>query len=54
MKEIWDAAHKYHSKKNDRSKIAQLVAQAGALQQGEKFVLKYANDLDHYRPFVSL
>ena len=33
MKEIWDAVHKYHSNKNDRSKIAQLVNKASLLQQ---------------------
>ena len=57
VKEIWDAAHKYHSKKNDQAKIAQLVIQEGSLQQGDESVLAYANELstiyselDHYIP----
>ena len=51
VKEIRDAAHMY------LSKVAQLVTQAGTLQQGKKSVLTYANELsdifnelDHYRP----
>ena len=32
MKDIWDACHKYHSKKNDRSKTAHLVNREGALK----------------------
>ena len=59
VKEIWDAAQTYHSKKNDKAKIAQLVIRAGALQQGEKTVLVYANELiviyselDNYQPPV--
>ena len=28
IKEIWDAVHNFHSKKNDRFKIAQLVTKA--------------------------
>ena len=31
VKEIWDAVHKYHSKKNDKSKIAQLVNKASVI-----------------------
>ena len=31
----------YHSKKNDRSNIVQLVNRARALQQGDKSVLIY-------------
>ena len=57
VKEIWDVAHKYHSQKNDQAKIAELVIRAGSLQQGDKSVLAYANELsaiyselDHYRP----
>ena len=57
VKEIRDAAHKYHSKKNDKSKITQLVTKACTLQQGDKSVLAYANELssifselDHYWP----
>ena len=57
IKAIWDVVHKFHSKKNDRAKIAQLVTQASSLQQGEKLVLTYANELsdifselDHYHP----
>ena len=42
---IWDAVHKYHFKKNDRLKIAQLVNRAGTLQQGDRSVLAYANEL---------
>ena len=56
-KEIWDAAHKYHSKKNDRAKITQSAIRVGSLQQGDKSLLAYANELsaiyselDHYRP----
>ena len=56
---MWDTVHKYHSKKNDRSKIAQLVNKASILQQGEQSILRYANELitifseiDHYRPRV--
>ena len=59
MKEIWVAIHRYHSKKNDRSKIAQLVNKACVLQHGERSILGYANELstifselDHYRPPV--
>ena len=59
VKDVWDAVHKYHSKKNDRSKIAQLVSRSCALQQGEKSVLTYANELsdiyrelDYYRPLA--
>ena len=26
VKKTWDATHKYHSKKNDKAKIAQLVS----------------------------
>ena len=59
MQEIWDAVHKYHSNKNNRSKITQLVNKANLLQQGERSILEYANDLstifseiDHYRPLV--
>ena len=32
-------------KKNDKTKIGQLVIKAGALQQGEKAILAYANEL---------
>ena len=59
VKEIWDAVHKYHSKKNDKFKIAQLVNKASVPQQGEWSILGYANELitifseiDHYRPHV--
>ena len=59
VQEIWDAAQQYHSKKNDKAKIAELVIKARALQQGEKTVLAYANELrmicselHHYRPPV--
>ena len=31
INEIWDVACKYHSKKNDNSKIGQLVNDAGEL-----------------------
>ena len=54
--EVWDAVHKYHSKKNDQSKIAQLVNRACVLQQGNQSLLSYANELssifselEHYR-----
>ena len=57
VKAIWDAVHKYHSKKSDESKIAQLVTLAVTLQQADKSILTYANELssiyselDHYRP----
>ena len=40
-KEIWDAAHKYYSKKNDRSQIPQLSNPAAALRQGERSLLTY-------------
>ena len=43
--------------KNEKAKIAKLITRAGALQQGEKSVVTYANELsdifselDHYRP----
>ena len=59
MKEGWDAAQTYHLKKNDKAKIGLLVIRAGALQQGEKTILAYANELriiyselHHYRPSV--
>ena len=59
VNEMWDTVHKYHSKKNDRSKIAQLVNKTSVLQQGEQSILRYANELitifseiDHYRPCV--
>ena len=45
VKEEWDVARIYHSKKNDKVKIAQLVIRAGGLQQGEKTVLTCANEL---------
>ena len=44
-KEIWEAAHKFYSKKNDASKISSLVNCANALQEGDKSVMAYANDL---------
>ena len=47
-------------KKNDRSKIAQLVTKAWTLQQGDRFLISYANEssaifneLDHYSPPIS-
>ena len=56
-KEIWEAVHKFYSKKNDASKISSLVNRANALQQGDKSVMAYANELssiynelDFYRP----
>ena len=56
MKEIREAVHKFYSKKNDASKISSLVNRANALQQGDKYVMAYANelssiynDLDFYR-----
>ena len=39
IKDVWYTVHKYHSKKNERSKIAQLVSRSCALQQDEKLVL---------------
>ena len=57
MTTIWNATHKHHTKKNNKSSIAQLVNWAGALQLGDNSVLKYAsklsliyNELDHYTP----
>ena len=57
VKEIWEATQKYHSKKNDRAKIAQLVNREAAPQQGDSSVLTYSDklrgiysELDHYRP----
>ena len=59
VKDIWAAVYKYHSKKNDQSKIAQLVSRSCALQHGERSVLTYTNELsdiyrelDHYRPLA--
>ena len=45
VNEIWDVVHKYHLKKNDRSKIAQLVNEASVLQQGERSILGYVHEL---------
>ena len=60
VKEIWDAVHYFHSKKNNRSKIAQLVTKAWTLQQGDRSLINYANELsaifselDQYRPPIS-
>ena len=59
IKEIREAAHKNHSKQNDRLKNAQLVNCARVLWQGDKSVLIYAtelssiySELDHCRPPV--
>ena len=56
-KEIWEAVHKFYSKKNDASKISSLANRENALQQGDKSVMAYANqlssiytELDFYRP----
>ena len=50
IKDVWDVVHKYHSKKNDRFKISQLVSQSCALQQGDKSILTCENELsDSYR-----
>ena len=60
VKEIWDAVHSFHSKKNDRSKRAQLVIKTWTLQRGDQSLISYANELssifgelDHYRPPIS-
>ena len=60
VKEIWDAVLSFHSKKNDCSKIAQLVTKAWTLQQGDLPLIISANELssifselDHYRPPIS-
>ena len=62
VKEIWEATQKYHSKNNDRAKIAQLVNREAAPQQrlpkqSYRSVLTYSeklrgiySELDHYRP----
>ena len=54
---IWEAAHKRHSKKEDESKIYELVSSTYSIKQGQRSVLVYArklvaiwNELDHYRP----
>ena len=44
-KGIWEAVHKFYSKKNDSSKISSLVSRANSLQQGDKSVMAYANEL---------
>ena len=56
-KAIWEAVHKFYSKKNDSSEISSLVNRANSLQQGDKTVMAYANELssiynelDFYRP----
>ena len=56
-KAISEAVHKFYSKKNDSSKISSLVNRANSLQQGDKTVMAYANELssiynelDFYRP----
>ena len=56
-KGIWEAVHKFYSKKNDSSKISALVSRANSLQQGDKSVMEYANELssiynelNFYRP----
>ena len=54
---IWEAAHKRHSKKEDESKIYELVSSTYGIKQGQSSVLVCANELvavwkelDHYRP----
>ena len=54
---MWEAAHKRHSKKEDESKIYELVSSTYGIKQGQHLVLVYANELvaiwkelDHYRP----
>ena len=56
-KAISEAVHKFYSKKNDSSKISSLVNRENSLQQGDKTVMPYANELssiynelDFYRP----
>ena len=56
-KEEWEAAYKRHSKKEDESKIYELVSSTYGINQVQNSVLVYANELvaiwnelDHYRP----
>ncbi|XP_078433852.1 uncharacterized protein LOC144705174 [Wolffia australiana] len=56
-KTLWEAVHRNHSKKNDKSKIISLTIQAYTLKQGDMNVLTYSNklreihnELDHCRP----
>ena len=54
--EVWEAAHKRHSKKEDELKIYELMSSTYGIKQGQNSVLVYANELvaiwkelDHYR-----
>ena len=56
-KEVWEVAHKRYSKKEDESKIYELVSSTYGIKQGQNSVIVYANELvaiskelDHYRP----
>ena len=56
-RKLWEAVRRDHSKGEDRMKIINLYIKSFSLQQGEKDVLTYSNelrdifnDLDHCRP----
>ncbi|XP_078430504.1 uncharacterized protein LOC144702336 [Wolffia australiana] len=56
-KALWQAIHRNHSKKNDKTKIITLIVQSYTLMQGDMDVLTYSNklrdihnELDHCRP----
>ena len=54
-------ANKYHSKKNDGSKVVQILSIVVSLQKGDQSVISYAielstifSELDHYQPYVHI
>ncbi|XP_078438346.1 uncharacterized protein LOC144708785 [Wolffia australiana] len=57
FKTLWEAIHRSHSKRKDKTKIIDLIVQSYTLKQGDMDVLTYSNklrdihnELDHYWP----